>query len=947
METNYFLGIDLGTTNSVIAYANPQPDGSLKPMVLEIPRLSDTGGSRSEKTLPSVVYYKHDRNGQFEPIVGDFAKAQYGKRYGFVIKSVKSSMGENEIPDINQDVPDQKPADVSAKILQQLIAGAKKKLILPDMPRDVVITIPASFDGDQCKATLDAAAEAGIYAYNQDGNPKDMLLYEPKAVLYDIINSQMNGEIPQSIMDLTTPKHILVYDLGGGTLDVSLYKVSKSEHDELLNIEDIAISRYTRLGGDNFDYLIAQNLCDEFIDMYKDYFTITEQARKEIMAVFIKKAELLKIDMNNDFEMLATRNEVLPDDHTVYMSELNLYNGYAFERDLSKKEMVDFIRPLMGEHLSLGDIDCIDRLTSNIDVNNIIYPILDVLAKAKAKHGDTTVDYVILNGGMSKFFPVIERIRQFFGKEPITLNDPDMSVAKGAAIYHYYLHKYKIASHIESFVPIAKTQQVKLNTDENNSSDEEDNLAPGTLLLAKPDNYVEENFFNKRILNDTLNLEVSGGSVIPIAQAGTSLPFVSKDLEILVLPKDGKSIRLPLYYGSGKRAELPNRKIAERVLTFPKTYAADTPISLQVNINQLNIISIRTWVTNKNEELGSVSMAVGKSLNKLSLGKIYKKTKKKTAKNPSASVNTVADYHSLCEQLYVSCQLFQKALKQKVSPATKDKLVRQIKRIRQRMKTAPNKDLAGIEINMAIEAYQENGLFFSHILGIGAKLAPGWDEWSKQVFRKKCRQLIETVLINKPIYVVRDYHMQAINGLASIKDPNDIPLMNSLLLLEDKSFPNCAAIALGKLKADPTTLINQTLNLTSMDTSKLDSHWWAIGKLCSRELNIYHDFNLLDIVVGKCIELIMDKRIKNPSIINSLVYALGELCDRRAVVAEPLYCEPNRKAKQALSVLERNITYTRLETLCINKINLARKMINGVSLTVTDGAQLLALRENR
>ncbi len=944
-DHNYFLGIDLGTTNSVIAYANPQANTEkLKPMVLDVPRLSDTGGSRSEKTLPSVVYYRHDKNGEFEPIVGDFAKAQYGKRYGFVIKSVKSSMGDAEIPDINQDVPDQNPADVSAKILQQLLAGAKRKLMLQELPKDVVITIPASFDGDQCKATLDAASRAGISAYDSAGNPKDILLYEPKAVLYDIINSQMNGEIPESIMDVSTPKNILVYDLGGGTLDVSLYKVSQNKKGELLNIEDMAISRYTRLGGDNFDNLIAEKLCDEFIDMVDGAFVVTKQIRKEIMSVLIKNAERLKIDMNNAYEMMANRNEILPDDHTEYTSELNLYNGYPFERDLSKEEMMNFIRPLLGEQLTMDSVKNIERIKNEKDINNIIYPILDVLAKARARYGgEVPVDYVVLNGGMSKFFPVIERVKKFFGKDPITLNDPDMSVAKGAAIYHYYLHKYNIAAHIES-VNIEETLTASSSVDSDktaeNLGEKPKTIAPGTLIVPK------EHMINRRILNDTLNLEVRGGLMRPIATAGTSLPFTSENIDDLVLPKNGDCIRLPLYYGSGHRAELPNRKIAERILTFPQVYAADTPISIQVSINQLNIISIRTWVTGKNEELGSVTMAVGDISRKgiLVKGAVQKGKKKPVLANSTAGMNV--DFRSECNHLYDLCQRQNKAQKNR-NQRQVSSIAKNVSEVVKRMKAARNGAQAGAEINEAMDKFHQNLKFLSNILGIGGQLAPLWNEDEQQIFRKKCVRILDMVLTNAPYYSIRDYHMQAITALAKINDPDDIPMMEKLLMLDDKSFPLCAAIALGKMQADPTKLISESLKLTTMDIQRLTNYFWAIGRLCSREVGIYNDMQQLTAITEKCISLLSTMQLRNTSAINILVYALGELCDTRSVVDNILPNELNRKAKAVLEKIKDRIMYTEMEQQCFNKISMAMSMIDGEILTEVEGAQLLELRKGK
>jgi molecular chaperone DnaK (HSP70) len=98
----------------------------------------------------------------------------------------------------------------------------------------------------------------------------------------------------------------------------------------------------------------------------------------------------------------------------------------------------------MGNHLKLEDVNKIDGFTSEKDLNNIIYPILDVLAKAKEYGKNTKVDAVILNGGMTKFYLIKERIKKFFDLEPVTVNDPDLSVAKGAAFYQYCLDKLKI-----------------------------------------------------------------------------------------------------------------------------------------------------------------------------------------------------------------------------------------------------------------------------------------------------------------------------------------------------------------------------------------------------------------------------------------------------------------------------------------------------------------------
>jgi len=158
-----------------------------------------------------------------------------------------------------------------------LLFGIKKTFRIPI--NDIVVTVPASFDSEMRSATLEAARKAGIKVKNNNGNPRNILLDEPRACLYDFVNRQKQGEIPDHIIDFSTKKRILVYDLGGGTLDVSLHDVNfKSPEDSLLNIEDIAISRYTDIGGDNFDEKLTdylfQRYCKENKLKLQDYSDI-------------------------------------------------------------------------------------------------------------------------------------------------------------------------------------------------------------------------------------------------------------------------------------------------------------------------------------------------------------------------------------------------------------------------------------------------------------------------------------------------------------------------------------------------------------------------------------------------------------------------------------------------------------------------------------------------
>ena len=430
-EKQFYTAIDLGTTNSVIAYGNITR-GRMKPIVLELDRKNDTGSTSRSPLLPSVAFYYRNNEGKIVADVGDYAKSRYGTRKGYVCKSVKSLMGVTDQVPLVDEIPDKTPADVSAQILSYMVNSAKKRLFQQEL-RDVVITVPASFDSDQCQATLDAAAKAGINVENMH----DVLLYEPKAVIYDFMRMQEDGEIPPDLLSLDTEKNVMVFDLGGGTLDVTLHRVGYSE-EGVLNIRDLAISRYTLLGGDNFDELLAEDMLKRFEEMYG--IKVAIRRREEVMCRLRKLAEHLKMELSMAYENARMSDVELPDDYEFEEMDVSLYDAYAFECTYTKAEVEQIVAPLMGYQYKREDVRRIQRMDER-DVDNIIYPVLDVLDKAGS---DIKIDAVILNGGMTKFYLIRQRLKEFFGFEPLETSDPDLAVARGAVYYHYCLHKYNV-----------------------------------------------------------------------------------------------------------------------------------------------------------------------------------------------------------------------------------------------------------------------------------------------------------------------------------------------------------------------------------------------------------------------------------------------------------------------------------------------------------------------
>ena len=115
-EKQYYTAIDLGTTNSVIAYGNIQ-NNVMRPIVLELDRKNDMGSKSRNPLLPSVVFYYKNNEGKIVTDIGDYAKSRYGTRAGYVCKSVKSLMGTTDQVPLVEEIPDKTPSDVSAQIL--------------------------------------------------------------------------------------------------------------------------------------------------------------------------------------------------------------------------------------------------------------------------------------------------------------------------------------------------------------------------------------------------------------------------------------------------------------------------------------------------------------------------------------------------------------------------------------------------------------------------------------------------------------------------------------------------------------------------------------------------------------------------------------------------------------------------------------------------------------
>jgi molecular chaperone DnaK len=367
------IGIDLGTTNSCVAVM----EGN-QPVVIP--------NSEGKRTTPSVVAFLD--NGEIK--VGDPAKRQAVINPKYTISSIKRFMGrmfneiDNEKRYISYEVAQgpnntarvnvrdkvYTPQEISAMVLQKMKQTAKD--YLGTEPMEAVITVPAYFNDAQRQATKEAGEIAGLKVRR-------------------IINEPTAAALAYGLDKQGKDQKIAVYDLGGGTFDISILDLGEGVFEVKSTNGD------THLGGDDFDQTIIDWLADEFqrdenIDLRKDPMAL--QRLKEA-------AEKAKIELSSSME-----------------TEINL--PYVTAVDGVPKHMVKKLTRAKFEQLC-------DAL-----VARSIEPCKQALKDAGYSTSD--IDEVILVGGSTRIPKVQERVKEFFGKEPHKGVNPDEVVAIGAAI---------------------------------------------------------------------------------------------------------------------------------------------------------------------------------------------------------------------------------------------------------------------------------------------------------------------------------------------------------------------------------------------------------------------------------------------------------------------------------------------------------------------------------
>ncbi len=345
------IGIDLGTTNSCVAVM----EGG-EPIVI--------ANAEGARTTPSVVGFQKDG----ERLVGQVAKRQAVANSDRTVISIKRHMGSDYKVDI--DGKKYSPQEISAMILSKLKKDAES--YLGETVKDVVITCPAYFNDAQRQATKDAGKIAGLNVLR-------------------VINEPTAAALAYGLDKDTTSHKVMIYDLGGGTFDVSILDIGDGV------FEVLATSGNNMLGGDDFDKKVMDYLVEEFkkkegIDLSRD---------KMAMQRLKEASEKAKIELSS----MTSTNVSLP------FITADATGPKHLDETITRQKF--------------------DALTADL-VEKTIEPLTKALKDAGLSFSELAK--VIMVGGSTRIPAVVERVKQVTGKEPFKGINPDECVAIGAAI---------------------------------------------------------------------------------------------------------------------------------------------------------------------------------------------------------------------------------------------------------------------------------------------------------------------------------------------------------------------------------------------------------------------------------------------------------------------------------------------------------------------------------
>jgi len=554
-KNNIVIGIDLGTTNSVMAVAGlteadqfqstrldkERGQGSLTNFIpvklLHLPQHFIDGTEASSILFPSVVFQED----QGAPIIAGMGakEAKYHYRRGRkVFYSVKMDLGTQRLYPSAISESLNSPIKVSSYILKEMRRAGEAVLQTSFENLPVVITIPASFEAPQRKDTLEAAQRAG---FDVDFG---CLMDEPNAALLAYLNRQ------RIQLRWNSEETVLVFDFGGGTCDISIIDVSYSPVRKAITLKNIAISRFEKLGGDDIDNHIVHNYLKEHfynVSGYDEKEWSYAERQYSIWSQLSKIAELLKIRFCEELEAISQMTswdieKIKNLSISIPPQTVNSTRGDIIMPDLilNWENFNALLKPFVDPKCSQNE-DC-----EYYTITSIFSPIKDALNKCGLRKNNIT--RILLVGG-SSLNPLIERkIQHYFGEVNIERpENMDFLVAEGAAVHAYTRH---VLGH--------------------------DVLAP--------------------IIGDSIGILTESGEYVPLISAGSSIPFPDESnfisYEQFNVPKNSMS-HVDLIFCAGSA----NRPVHIVKLDFNRAVPKGTSVHLNIRLDENKILGVQAFLS--------------------------------------------------------------------------------------------------------------------------------------------------------------------------------------------------------------------------------------------------------------------------------------------------------------------------------------------------------------
>jgi molecular chaperone DnaK len=526
------FGIDLGTTYSSISYVDEFGKAVIIP------------NSENERVTPSVVFFDEENI-----VVGEVAKESAKLYPNEVVSFIKRSMGE---PNFVFEFAGQRyrPEEISAYILKKLVQDAEQ--FLGEKVTDVVITCPAYFGINEREATRKAGEIAGLN-------------------VRQIINEPTTAAIAYGSLDTTKKKTVLVYDLGGGTFDVTMIYISKE------SVEVVCTGGDHNLGGKDWDDRIVSYLVERF----QEETGITE--------------------------------DILDDPDT--WQDLQLSAEKA-KKSLSQRSKTPIAITHGGQRIKLMlERDKFEELTEDL-IHRTIDFTREMLDAAKAK-GFHSFDEFILVGGATRMPQVIERISAEFNVTP-KIFDPDEAVAKGAAIYGWKLALNddlirRISEKTSKVIERPETLTEMINREEISAKD----FKEAAMELANESGYTLPSVENallqvKNVTSKSFGVVAHNPNneeiVFNLVLRNTAVPLRIKK-KFYTAGDNQKTVLIRIMESETSKIEIPEEhaiEIKKAVLQLPPDLPEDSPIEITYELNEEGRLHITAEETTNAEKIDVV-----------------------------------------------------------------------------------------------------------------------------------------------------------------------------------------------------------------------------------------------------------------------------------------------------------------------------------------------------